>query len=114
MSWDGDPEHPIVERPFEYDIVMLCYHNNVEDPRNSYLDMTLRRGTASRRLRFLQPRDLQIEKGFPLPTRGMCILDVRHRQLEDISVRVADFEASPGSVTFWAREVKDLDVEDKG
>lgn len=111
MSYDGDPDHPIIERPFEYEIVVFCYHHDPDDSRNSYLDMALQRGTTVRRLRFLQPQDLEIEKGFPRPTRGMCILDVRHRHMDGMNVRVADFEASWGKVTFWAREVLDLDIQ---
>lgn len=111
MPFDGDPDHPIIDRPFNYQIVLFCYHNDPDNPRNAYLDLTLQRGTSVRRLRFLQPQDLEIEKGFPKPTGGMCILDVRHRQLDGINVRVADFEASLGRVTFWAREVLDLDIE---
>ena len=43
-----------------------------------------------------------------MPTRGMIILDVRHWQWEDIGVQVADFEASHGSVTFYAAEVMEV------
>jgi hypothetical protein len=111
MSFDGDPDHPIIDSPFEYEIIEFCYHNDPNESKNAYLDLTLRRGITVRRLRFLQPQDLEIEKGFPRPTRGMCILDVRHRQLNGVNVRVADFEASWGKLTFWAREVLDLDRE---
>jgi hypothetical protein len=111
MSFDGDPDHPIIDRPFEYQIIEFCYHNDPDDSQNAFLDLTLRSGSTVRRLRFLQPQDLEIEKGFPRPTRGMCILDVRHRQLDSVTVRVADFESSWGRVTFWAREVRDLDNE---
>jgi hypothetical protein len=41
----------------------------------------------------------------------MCILDVSHRRLEGIGVRAADFEATPGAVTFWARKVIDIDKD---
>lgn len=111
MPSDGDPKHPIIERPWDYQILRFCYHNDPDDWRESYIDLTLGRGAVVRRLRFLAPQDLEIERGcFPQPTGGMCILDVRHRQMEEIGVRVADFEASRGAVTFWAREVVDLDA----
>jgi hypothetical protein len=58
--------------------------------------------------------DLEIEKGFPGPTAGMEILDVRKRQMGGIGVRVGDIEASFGSITFWAREVEDLDKPEAG
>jgi hypothetical protein len=112
MPYDGDPDHAIIERPWEYEIVSLCFHNDPGGWSASYIDMELGRGAIVRRLRFLGPQDFAIEKGcFPQPTRGMCILDVSHRRLEGINVRVADFEATRGAVTFWAREVIDLDAE---
>lgn len=106
---ERDPQHPILDRPHEYRILDLWYHmgSNGEQP---FIDLNLGRGDTVRRLRFLSPRDLEIEKGFPAPTNGMEILDVRARQLEDVGVRVGDFEASFGSITFWAREVVDLDA----
>lgn len=114
MPYDGDPDHPIIDRPWEYEILSLCYHNDAKDWRASYLDLTLARGSIVRRLRFLAPQDFAIEKGcFPQSTRGMCILDVRHRQLGYINVRVADFEGTRGAVTFWARDVIDLDTDEK-
>lgn len=113
MPYDGDPDHPIIDRPWEYEVLLLAYHNDPELPRDSYLDLTLRRGPSVRRLRFLGPEDLEIERGFPRPTGGMVILDVRRRQLDGLGVRVADFEASLGAVRFWAREVLDLDREEQ-
>ena len=95
-----DPQHPILDRPHEYHILDLRFHVG-EDGDEPFLDLILGRGDAVRRLRFLSPRDLEIESGFPMPTNGMEILDVRARQIEDIGVRVGDFEASPGSITFW-------------
>jgi len=69
----------------------------------------LKKGTIVRRLRFYGPRELEIEKGFPLSTGGMEILDVSAQQLDNINVRVSDFEASQCAVTFWAKSVIDLD-----
>jgi hypothetical protein len=61
MPYDGDPDHPIVDRPWEFDIELFSYHNNPVEERHSYIDLTLRRGKTVRRLRFLGPQDLQIE-----------------------------------------------------
>lgn len=104
-----DPEHPIIDRPFEYRILDFRYYAG-EDSEEPFIDMTLARQSVVRRLRFWSPRDLEIEKGFPVPTSGMEILDVRGRQMQGIGVRVGDFESNWGSVTFWAREVVDLDT----
>jgi hypothetical protein len=62
-----------------------------------------------RRLWFWSPQQLQIEEGFPRPTHGMAILDVRARGLDGLAVWVTDFEASRGQINFWAREVIDRD-----
>jgi hypothetical protein len=61
-------------------------------------------------LQFYWPRDLEIERGFPIHTCGMEILDVSARQMEGVGVRVQDFEACRGAVTFWASDVVDLDT----
>lgn len=103
-----EPIHPIIDRPHEYYIMSLNFVRSYDD-QEAYLDLELQRGEVVRRLRFLSPHELEIEKGFPMPTGGMVIYDVRARQWENIGVRVDDFEASRGSIKFWAREVIDLD-----
>lgn len=108
---EKDTLHPIIEAPFNYDIIGFNYQVNMEDPLLSYIDLTLRKENIVRRLRFYGPRDLEIEKGFPMSTGGMEILDVKNRQMADINVWVNDFEASQGAVTFWAKSVIDLDKE---
>jgi len=105
--------HPIIDRPFEYKVIGLNYKKNSDDHLRSYIDLKLQKGDIIRNLRFYGPQDLEIEKGFPEPTSGMEILDVSERQLENINVRVTDFEASPGKITFWAKSVIDLDLENE-
>jgi len=106
---ETDPDHPIIERPWEYDITDFHYHHDLNDWRSSFIEIRLVKGDTVRALRFTQPRNLAIEDGFPEPTRGMSILDVRHRQMEDIGVEVADFEASSGKITFVAKSVFDVE-----
>ena len=106
-----DPEHPIIDRPFEYQVIGLAFFRTLDGSEESYIDLTLRRDTYIRRLRFLSPQSLSIEEGFP-DWGGMVILDVRHRGLDRLGVRVDDFEASPGAIRFWARTVIDLDTVD--
>ena len=105
-----DPDHPIIEKLWEYQIVDFHYHYDQEDWTKSYVDMSLAKSSITRRLRFWSPRGLKIEHGFPMPTGGMEIQDVRHRQMQDIGVHVGDFEASSGAVTFWATDVEELDA----
>jgi hypothetical protein len=107
---DESPNHPILDRAHEFDIVRFDLHHDPDDYRNDFLDLTMRRGQEHRRLRFLRPQDFRIERGFPASTRGMVILDVRHRQMEGIGVQVADFESATGGVTFYAADVVDLDA----
>ncbi len=106
---EKDPLHPIIDGPHNYDILGFYYKVDLNDPQESYIDLTLKKDSTVRRLRFYGPRDLEIEKGFPWATGGMEILDVSKRQLENINVWVNDFEASNGAVTFWAKSVFDLD-----
>lgn len=101
--------HPIIDRPHEFVIVRLEYHNDPDDWRNSNLDLVLRREGEVRRLRFLRPQSLKIEEGFPSPTHGMVILDISDRQWDGLNVEVADFEASHGKIQFYAESVIDLD-----
>ena len=35
MPYDGDPDHPIIDKPFQYQIVDFCYHHNPDDVGNS-------------------------------------------------------------------------------
>ena len=108
-----DPDHPIIDKPWEYDIVEFRYHVEPDDWRASFIDLHLKKDDIVRRLRFIGPQELKIEPRFPQPTRGMCILNVQSRQWEDISVEVADFEGSRGAITFLAWRVVDLDAQDK-
>lgn len=108
-----DSLHPIIDAPHKYDIIGFNYQVNLYDHLQSYIDLTLEKETTIRRLRFYGPHDLEIEKGFPSPTGGMEILDVSDRQLCDTNVWVNDFEASHGAITFWAKNVIDLDETTK-
>ncbi len=113
MPYVGDPDHPIIERPWEYEIVGLCYRRDLESWADSFIDLTLQKGPLRRCLRFLGPRYIEITEIFP-NSSGLCILDVSKRQLDGLRVRVANFEAHGGCPTFWAREVVELDVSDRG
>ena len=109
MTTKPDPDHVIIDKPWEYEIIDLHFHRDTEEWAASYLDLTLQKEEIIRRLRFVGPRDIHIESGFPFNNGGMEILDVRHRQMEGIGVRVGNYEASEGTVTLWASEVLDLD-----
>ena len=107
----GLARHPILPDAWRYEIVALALVLAPEDGSEPYLDLELRprEGIAGprRRLRFLSPQELEIERGGPV-SGGLTILDVSARRLDRIGVRVDDFEAAPGSLRFWARAVEDL------
>jgi hypothetical protein len=109
----ADPDHPIIDRPWEYEIVGLCYNRSLDCSDGSFIDLTLQKGPAVRRLRFYGPQRLLIDEGFP-SSSGLQILDVSRRQMEGLKVRVANFEPSGGCPTFWAQEVVDLDSGSSG
>ena len=106
-----DPIHPIIEAPHTYDIVEFKYVVAQNFEEESYIDLTLQKGEIKRFLRFYKPTKLKIEEGFPWPTRGMEILDVKERQMTDIGVWVHDFESSNGAITFYAKNVIDLNEQ---
>lgn len=101
-----DPDHPILAQPWRYTIKGLHYEIP-DDGSEPFLDLTLELGAERRKLRFLSPRELEIEKGFP-HAPGLVILDVSARGLDRLGVRVDDYEASWGGISFWARSVHEL------
>ena len=114
MTVERDPHHPIIKDPWNYYITDFHYHLDEDSWEKAYIVMTLVKDSIVRRLRFWNPSGLMIEEGFPYPTHGMVILDVRSRQWGGIGVEVGDIEASNGKVTFWAYDVEDLDAGEEG
>ena len=103
-------DHKIIDAPFKYKVVDFHYHRSMDDPYDRWIDMTLQKGDEIRRLRFIRPVKLSIEKGFP-ECPGLYIADLSKDGLEDIKVRVGDFEAGDGGISFWAASVLDLEKE---
>lgn len=108
MSLMQDPDHPILERSWEYQIFRLNFWQSEHGESESFIDLTLKKGNTLRHFRFFGPQELEIENGFPANTGGFCILDVSQRGLEGLRVRVDDFEADWGVVRFWARSVVEI------
>ena len=100
----SDRDHSILPEAWHYEIIGVRLELAPEDGGEPFLDLTLRRGADRRTLRFFRPKDLEIEKGGPV-SGGLRIVDVSSRQLDNLGVRVDDFEATPGSLRFWARDV---------
>lgn len=98
MGEKEDPIHPIVKRPWEYEILSFGFYRSPSGEFESFIDLTLKNSDALRHLRFYSPRELEIEKGFPARTGGFCIYEVSDRSMEGLNIRVSDFEASWGAV----------------
>jgi hypothetical protein len=105
-----DPEHSILPKAFEYEIIGLRLDREPIDGIEPFLDLTLRRGQHRRVLRFWSPQNLEIERGGPTMTHGLVIYDIRGRGLERLGVEVDDFEGNHGRVSFVARAVDELPV----
>jgi len=103
MSIVNDPYHPILERPWEYEMFTLQYWRPTAESE-PFIDITLKDGNGFRNLRFFNPKDIEIHKGFPSQTHR-CIFDVSKRGIEGLNVRVDNLTGNAGAVRFWAREV---------
>src|SRR5262245_58812325 len=91
-----DPDHPILARPWEYNIAELRYVAETSD-EEGFIEITLSKGTEVRRLRFASPRGLSVDEGFhPANYIGLQIIDASGRQMEGIGVEVSTFENAPG------------------
>ena len=103
-----DPDHPILPQAWQFEIIGLRLEKDPLEGGEPFLDLTLRRGTGRRMLRFWSPSDLEVERGGPTMTSGLVIRDLRDRGLDGVGVKVDDFEASSGSVRFVARSVEEV------
>lgn len=99
-----DPKHAVLPDAWRYEIVGLQLELDPENGQEPFLDLTLRLDGTRLTLRFFSPQNIEIEEGGPV-SGGFTILDVSHRQLDGLSVRVDDYEARRGSLRFWARDV---------
>jgi hypothetical protein len=104
----GDPRHPILPESWRFEVVAIRLEREPLDGGEPFLDLVLCREHERRTLRFWSPADLEIERGGPVMTSGLVILDVRSHGLSGIGVKVDDFEASHGGVRFVARTVEDV------
>ena len=108
----NDPDHPILPRPYLWELVEFSYHKDAADWLKSFIDMVFERDGQRRRLRFFGPQELEISKGLP-NSCGLRIVDVSARQLEGIRVRVRTFEPDWGIPEFWASSVIEVPNSDQ-
>lgn len=105
---ERDPDHPIISKAWEWEIMGLNIQREPIDATEPYLDLKLKRCNQVRCFRFWSPQNLQIGEGGPTMTHGLMILDVSHRGLDGLNVRIDDFENDPEFVRFWARSVEEI------
>ena len=106
-----EPLHPLIADPWTYDLIALDWRLDPRDDRNDTLDLTLRRDGAQRRLRFIRPHNIKIDRRFHGSLSGFTIVDIRSRQWDDMKVEVKNNEQDPG-ITFVAADLIDLDQVD--
>jgi hypothetical protein len=83
-----DPDHPILDNPWEYRIAELRYVVGTSDDEN-FIDLLLSKESDLRRLRFWAPRLFSVAEGFePGSYIGLQIFDISARQMEDVGVEV--------------------------
>ena len=99
--------HPIIRRPHEFRVVFIGVEFCETDFERSYIDIHFEKVNELKKLRFFQPVELEIEKGFSGNVCGMEILDVRHYQMDGIGVKVQNCEQDPG-ISFLAKKVIEL------
>ena len=104
---DGDPDHPIIDAPFRWQLREFCYRRDYADDAASYIDLVLARDGVERRLRFFAPRDVELDRGW-LNGSGLYIRDVSGRGLEGVGVRVGSFEPDWCVPSFWASHVVEV------
>lgn len=104
--------HSIIQRPWEFKIKKFHYDCTSEDSLEHFIDIQFVKGDEIRNLRFIGPKQLKIEEGFPYPTSGLAIMDIRNRGLEDINIRVTDFEATTGAITFYAKYLIEIPLSE--
>ena len=105
---DIDKPHPIIDGPHNYQLIEFYWHLSPDDFYSTYLDLKLIKGGLTKKIRFYNPIQVQIDEGFSGNICGMEIIDVRHQQLDNIGIEVRNFEQDPG-ITFKAKNVVEIE-----
>jgi len=79
----------------------MVFNYQRPDDGEPYIDLTLRKDSVVRRLRFFAPREIEIEPGFPACS-GLQIKDVSANQLAGLRVRVSDFKSRFSGEAGWS------------
>ena len=104
---EEDPDHPVLDAPFRWTLVEFTYRRDMADWQQSHIDLVLERDGVRKRLRFFDPREVELDRGVP-NSSGLYIKDVSRRQMEGIGVRVGSFEPDWCVPHFWAASVVEV------
>lgn len=101
-----DSDHPILAEAWKHQVISFRCEGE-GDERHVDLGLRHRETHAITNLRFLGVKDVYFSDA--PDSQGLEILDVASRQLEGVSVQVANFENAPDRVRLFARSVVKLD-----
>ena len=103
---EAEPLHPILPQSWTYELVRVDW---LPSPRirDTHIDLTFHKEGRFRRLRFVSPSCVQVDRGFCGQCSGLAIHDIRSRGWDGIGIAVVNFEQDPG-ITFFAADVVDL------
>lgn len=107
----NDPDHPILDQPWRWEIEELVWHSE-HGATQAALDVRLVRDGHRRTLRFIEPQDVTIQFAgtHPIQCGEMAILDISRRQLDGLTVQVTEFGASGTPLRLYARSVQEVDT----
>ncbi|MCK4635835.1 MAG: hypothetical protein KAT32_03150 [Candidatus Moranbacteria bacterium] len=105
--------HKILEEPHhKYKIIDFRYYcDSSISIIDHFIDLKLKKDSTIRNLRFIAPRNISLEKGFP-NISGFAILNIKDSQLEGVSLEVMNDEPEYGELNFYAKNVIDLNKEE--
>jgi hypothetical protein len=103
------PEHPILQGGTSYAVVGVSPDPDERDPA-AFLDVTLRRNDVQRRLRFVRPAQIHVDReALARAPVGLRILAPPHAALDGLRVLAVDSDGM-GHLILWAEDVVELDA----
>lgn len=80
-------QHPVIEAPFSYNLASFLWSINPVDQSQSFIEPHLEKNGLVKKIRFDQPTEVGIEKGFS----GLEIFDISSWRSCNIGVEVSNF-----------------------
>jgi hypothetical protein len=107
----NETHHLILDQPWRWEIEGFAWHSE-HDSVQAALDVRFVREGQRRTLRFVEPQDVTIQFGghYPIQCGEMAIFDISRRQLDGLTVQVAEFGGSGTPLQLYARSVQEIDT----